>query len=63
MSMWLTPREAAKFARVSLTLMYGAINRGEIRHSRIPPGRRSIRIAPEAINEWLKGFEQPARMA
>jgi excisionase family DNA binding protein len=57
---WLRPKEAAALAQVSMSTFYGAIARGEVRHSRIA-GKRSIRISPEAVDEWLRTFERVPR--
>lgn len=57
MKTWLNVAEAAEYARVSRDTIYTAVERGELRHSRLA-GRRAIRIRPEWIDEW---FERHAR--
>lgn len=54
----LTPREAAAFARVGMTTLYGALRRGELRHVRIPPGRRAMRIELADLQAWLNNHTQ-----
>jgi excisionase family DNA binding protein len=57
MKTWLNVTEAAEYAGVSRDTIYTAVERGELRHSRLA-GRRAIRIRPQWIDEW---FERHAR--
>jgi excisionase family DNA binding protein len=57
MKTWLNVAEAAEYAGVSRDTIYTAVERGELRHSRLA-GRRAIRIRPQWIDEW---FERHAR--
>jgi excisionase family DNA binding protein len=50
---WLTVTQAAEYAGVSKDTIYTACERREMRHARIS-GRRSIRVKPEWIDEWLE---------
>jgi excisionase family DNA binding protein len=53
MRTWLTVTQAAEYAGVSKDTVYTACERREMRHARIC-GRRSIRVKPEWIDEWLE---------
>jgi excisionase family DNA binding protein len=53
MRTWLKVTEAADYAGVSRDTIYTAVERGELRHIRIG-GRRSIRLKPAWIDEWLE---------
>ena len=53
MKNWLTVGEAAEYSGVSRDTIYTACERGELRHARIG-GRRSIRVKPVWIDEWLE---------
>jgi excisionase family DNA binding protein len=53
MRTWLKVTEAAEYAGVSRDTIYTAVERGELRHIRIG-GRRSIRLKPAWIDEWLE---------
>ena len=53
MKNWLTVAEAAEYSGVSRDTIYTACERREIRHARIS-GRRSIRVKPQWIDEWLE---------
>jgi len=50
---WLTKREAAERARVSVSTIDRAIRRGELRAVGCPRGR--VRIRPGWVDEWLAG--------
>lgn len=62
MKSWLTVTEAAEYAGVSRDTIYTACERTELRHARLS-GRRSIRVKPAWIDEWLeryaRGPQQP----
>jgi excisionase family DNA binding protein len=53
MKKWLTVAEAAEYSGVSRDTIYTACERSELRHIRIS-GRRSIRMRPVWIDEWLE---------
>ena len=53
MKSWLTVAEAAEYSGVSRDTIYTACERAELRHARIG-GRRSIRVKPVWIDEWLE---------
>ena len=55
MKNWLTVVEAAEYSGVSRDTIYTACERGELRHARIG-GRRSIRVKPVWIDEWLERY-------
>ena len=60
---WLTVKEAADRARLSEWSIYQACERNEIRHIRVG-GRRTIRLTPAAIDDWLLQHERvPVRPA
>ena len=50
---WLTVRETAKYASLSIDTIYTACERGELRHARVS-GRRTIRLRTEWIDAWLE---------
>jgi excisionase family DNA binding protein len=50
---WLNVKAAAAYVGVSTDTIYTACERGELRHARLS-GRRSIRVRPEWIDEWLE---------
>jgi excisionase family DNA binding protein len=60
MRTWLTVTQAAEYAGVSKDTIYTACERREMRHARIG-GRRSIRVKPEWIDEWLERHAREAR--
>jgi excisionase family DNA binding protein len=60
MRTWLTVTQAAEYAGVSKDTIYTACELREIRHARIS-GRRSIRVKPEWIDEWLERHAREAR--
>jgi excisionase family DNA binding protein len=60
MRTWLTVTQAAEYAGVSKDTIYTACERREMRHARIS-GRRSIRVKPEWIDEWLERHAREAR--
>lgn len=60
MRTWLSVTQAAEYAGVSKDTIYTACERREIRHARIG-GRRSIRVKPEWIDEWLERHAREAR--
>lgn len=47
---WLTVQDAADYASASTDTIYSAVERGELRHTKIG-GRRAIRIRPEWIDQ------------
>lgn len=53
MKTWLTVAEGAEYAGVSRDTIYTACERRELHHARIG-GRRSIRLKPVWIDEWLE---------
>jgi excisionase family DNA binding protein len=53
MRTWLKVNEAADYAGVSRDTIYTAVERGELHHIRVG-GRRSIRLKPAWIDEWLE---------
>jgi excisionase family DNA binding protein len=55
MKTWLTVAEGAEYAGVSRDTIYTACERRELRHARIG-GRRSIRLKPAWIDEWLERY-------
>lgn len=54
---WLTVKEAADRVRLSEWSIYQACERNEIRHIRVG-GRRTIRLTPAAIDDWLLQHER-----
>jgi excisionase family DNA binding protein len=60
MRTWLTVNEGAEYAGVSKDTIYTACERREMRHARIG-GRRSIRLKPEWIDEWLERHTRETR--
>ena len=52
-SMWLTPKEAADWARCGVKTIYREVNAGRLRAARVG-GRRELRIKPEWVDEWLE---------
>jgi excisionase family DNA binding protein len=52
MRTWLKVHEAAEYAGVSRDTIYTAVERGELHHIHVG-GRRSIRLKPAWIDEWL----------
>ena len=60
MKNWLTVAEAAEYSGVSRDTIYTACERAELRHARIS-GRRSIRVKPEWIDEWLERHARGAQ--
>jgi excisionase family DNA binding protein len=61
MKNWLTVSEAAEYSGVSRDTIYTACERGELRHVRIG-GRRSIRVKPTWIDEWLERHARGAQL-
>jgi excisionase family DNA binding protein len=53
MKIWLNVADAAEHAGVCRDTIYTAVERGELRHVRIG-GRRSIRVKPAWVDEWLE---------
>jgi excisionase family DNA binding protein len=49
---WLSVPEGAARALVSPRTIYDACRRGQLRHARVG-GRKSIRLRPEWVDEWL----------
>ena len=62
MKTWLTVAKGAAYAGVSGDTIYTACERGELRHARIG-GRRSIRVKPVWIDEWLERHARGAQAA
>ena len=60
MKNWLTVIEAAEYSGVSRDTIYTACERNELRHARIG-GRRSIRVKPVWIDEWLERHARGAQ--
>jgi excisionase family DNA binding protein len=52
-SPWLTVREAAEYASLSVDTIYSACERRELKHVKVG-GRRSIRVRPDWIDAWLE---------
>ena len=52
---WLTATEVAAYAAVSVQTVYDACAVGSLKCSRVE-GRRSIRIKPEWVDEWMMQF-------
>lgn len=53
----LTVQEAADHLGVSASLVYALCSKGRLRHARHGLGRGTIRIPPEALEEYLRGSE------
>lgn len=49
---WITIRDAAAIARLSKRMVYAAVERKELRASRIGTGR-NLRTTEEWVNAWL----------
>jgi excisionase family DNA binding protein len=62
MKTWFTVSEAAEYAGVSRDTIYTACERRELHHVRIG-GRRSIRLKPTWIDEWLERYTRGAHVA
>jgi excisionase family DNA binding protein len=62
MQLWMNVGDAAEYAGVCRDTIYTAVERGELRHVRIG-GRRSIRVKPAWIDEWLERGARPIRLA
>jgi len=60
MKRWLNVAEAAEYAGVSRDTIYTACERDSLRHARVG-GRRSIRIKPESVDEWLERYSRGDR--
>ena len=60
MKRWLNVAEAAEYAGVSRDTIYTACEGNSLRHARVG-GRRSIRIKPESIDEWLERYSRGDR--
>jgi len=60
MKPWLNVSEAAEYAGVSRDTIYTACERREVRHARVG-GRRSIRLRPEWIDDWLERHARSVR--
>lgn len=54
-SSWLTVKEAADHAGLSSDTLYTAVERGEVKHTRVG-GRRTIRLKAEWVDDWLERF-------
>ena len=54
-----TVKEAAERLGVSPSLVYGLCKEGKIRHERHGLGRGTIRIAPDALDEYRKAAAKP----
>ena len=59
MKRWLNVAEAAEYAGVSRDTIYTACEQDSLRHTRVG-GRRTIRIKPESIEEWLERYSRGA---
>ena len=62
MKKWLTVTEGAEYSGVSRDTIYTACEHREIRHTRVC-GRRTIRLKPEWIDEWLERHASTPRPA
>lgn len=49
---WLNVARAAQYAGLSADTIYTACNCGQLRHVKVG-GRRTIRLLPEWIDDWL----------
>ncbi|MCA9191078.1 MAG: helix-turn-helix domain-containing protein [Planctomycetales bacterium] len=49
----LTVKEVAGLLRLSVSETYKLIKAGDISHFRVGPGRGSIRIDPQAVDDFL----------
>jgi excisionase family DNA binding protein len=58
---WLTISEAAQRARCSPKLLYSEIRRGRLRAAVIG-GRRSLRLRPEWVDQWLEASATPVEI-
>ena len=61
MKNWLTVAEAAEYSGVCRDTIYTACERGELRHARLS-GRRSIRVKPVWIDQWLEQYALAPRL-
>ena len=59
MKTWLKVAEAAEYASVSRDTIYTACERNSLRHARVG-GRRTIRIKPESVDEWVERYSRGA---
>ena len=59
MKPWLNVSEAAEYAGLSRDTIYTACERDSLRHTRVG-GRRTIRIKPASIDEWLERYSRGA---
>ncbi len=62
MKTWLSVAEGAEYAGVSRDTIYTACERNELHHVRVG-GRRSMRLKPEWIDEWLERYARGGRRA
>jgi excisionase family DNA binding protein len=51
--MWLTPKEAAEYARVAPITLRRAVQRGTLNAYRVNGGRR-VRFRAEDLDRWLQ---------
>jgi excisionase family DNA binding protein len=58
---WLNLREAAGRAKVHPETLRTAVRRREIRHAKIG-GRRSIRLRPSWVDEWIERKSVPVEV-
>ena len=59
---WMTVQDAASYSAVSPDTIYTACERAELRHARVG-GRRSIRVRPEWIDQWLERHIRETNLA
>jgi excisionase family DNA binding protein len=59
---WYNLKDGASYANVSPATMRREIKLGRLRHARVC-GRKSIRLRPEWIDEWLEGTVASAKVS
>ena len=52
---WLSTKEAAEYLRVSVDVIYDAIQNLGLKHTRVG-GRRVIRFRREWLDSWMESF-------
>lgn len=57
---WLRLNEAAPIYRVSVATLRREIYAGRLKHARVG-GRKSIRLRPEWLDEWLERTAAPVK--
>lgn len=55
---WLTLRDAAQYARVSVPTLRRAIRAGRLRHARVS-GNRAVRLRPSWVDDYLEATSTP----